>query len=155
MRCASPPQALMQSLETKVSRGEIAKLLKQAAAAGVAAAAASAASSAALMPGRALKGTCLACDRELHTRRPESVGPLPSAAGLLPESEQFQRPATAQPIGPGLRAAEYRRAQLEGIRGVHDGGAAEAASAQRKSTGGGISVRPRGAAHVPRAPVFV
>jgi hypothetical protein len=147
-------QALSQSMATKVNRSEVAKLLKQAAAAALAAANA-AMTAAPPAPGRALKGTCLACDRELETRRPEPLGPLPSAAGLLPESEQFARPATAHPIGPGINAAAHRQAQLDDLRapGEVSGAAGSAAGlgGGRMSTGGALD---RMRVQSARTPVF-
>lgn len=67
---------------------------------------------------RAIKAACLACDQDVAAVRPASIGPLPSAAGLLPRSEAakpHRRPATAgaMPRGPGLNAKLMQRLAFE------------------------------------------
>lgn len=74
---------------------------------------------------RAIKSRCLSCDRDVAPVRPEPLGPLPSAAGLLPVAEKFSgmagRPATAgaTPMGPGLNAATARQLMEEERRGTN------------------------------------
>ena len=112
---------VVAAVEGKIGRGEVQALLRQAVAMALsayraAADAAAAEAAAAGQPGRALKSKCLSCDRDVEPWRPPPLGPLPSAAGLLPSVDKFRtllRPSTA-PQGPGLNAAELRRQQAGG-----------------------------------------
>lgn len=100
---------------------------------------------------RAIKSRCLSCDRDVAPVRPEPLGPLPSAAGLLPTADRFGgppgRPATAGavPTGPGLNAAAARQLMEEERRGA---GACGRGAAERRA---GITARPATA----RTPVFM
>jgi hypothetical protein len=121
---------VVAALERKVEKDEVQRILRQAVAMALsayrsAAEAAAAEAAAAGQPGRALKSKCLSCDRDVTPFRPPPLGPLPSAAGLLPTAERFKslaRPSTA-PQGPGLNAAEFRRMQTEAFASPeHNGG---------------------------------
>lgn len=100
---------------------------------------------------RAVKSRCLSCDREVTPVRPEPLGPLPSAAGLLPSADRFGgvagRPATAGalPTGPGLNAAMARQLMEDERRGA---GACGRGAAEKRP---GIAPRPATA----RTPVFM
>lgn len=98
--------ALSASVEAKVGRDEVQQLLRRASTQAAAACRAEAleAVAAATQPSaaRALKATCLSCNREVSPTRPAPVGSLASAAGTLPLRESFAsaraRPATAGAI---------------------------------------------------------
>jgi hypothetical protein len=138
---------VVAAVERKVERGELPKLLRKAVAMALdtyRAAAEASAVEMASQPGRALKSKCLSCDRDINMFRPLPLGPLPSAAGLLPNVERFpigNRPATAAaaaapPHGPGLNAAELRRQKAE------EGGALQPWLGAASEGGDGGSPRP-------------
>ena len=117
---------VVAAVDRKVDKAEVQKLLRKAVTVALEAyraAAEAAAAEAVGQAGRALKSKCLSCDRDVEPFRPLPLGPLPSAAGLLPNVERFvnsSRPGTAvsnlapaAPHGPGLNAAELRRQQQQ------------------------------------------
>eukprot|EP00892_Ulva_mutabilis_P012383 jgi/Ulvmu1/9517/UM053_0005.1 len=151
----SDVSSLSEIVEQKLGRSEAQALMRktanvalEAARLELEAAAARAVTSAAA---RAIKSRCLSCDRDVAPVRPEPLGPLPSACGLLPMADKFGgahgRPATAgaAPTGPGLNAAAARQMVEDERRGV---GACGRAAVERRA---GSAPRPGTA----RTPVFM